>query len=104
MPYLQQLESDHAAELDTINDNMSKMKAAHEKAIIALETNLNEKLIVEYDKYQTLETHTNKISKDYERYDLLMTSLYSIVHCRYDRSISRRKDNYRLQHFCYFLN
>jgi hypothetical protein len=81
MPYLQQLESDHAAELSTINDNMSEMKAAHEKAIIALETNFNEKLIVEYDRYQTLEAHAKKISEDYERYELLTTSLYSIVHC-----------------------
>jgi hypothetical protein len=41
---------------------------------MALETNFNEKLIVEYDKYQTLEAHTKKISEDYERYDWLTTS------------------------------
>jgi wobble nucleotide-excising tRNase len=74
IPYLQQLESDHVAELNSINENMSKMKAAHEKAIMALEANFNEKLIVEYDKYQTLEVHTNKISEDYERYDWLTAS------------------------------
>lgn len=63
---------------------MSKMKVAHDKAIMALETNFNTKLIEEYGKYQTLEAHTNKISKDYERYDLLTASLYSNVHYRYD--------------------
>lgn len=68
---MQQLESDHTAELNSINENMSNMKGAHEQAIMALEANFNEKLIVEYDKYQTLESHTDKISEDYERYDWL---------------------------------
>ncbi|PNF35437.1 Cilia- and flagella-associated protein 57 [Cryptotermes secundus] len=63
----EQLESDHTAELNSSNENMSKMKEAHEQAIMALEANFNEKLIVEYNKYQTLEAHTNKISEDYER-------------------------------------
>jgi hypothetical protein len=103
IPYLQQLESDHKAEINSINDNMSKVKAAHEKAIMALETDFNEKLTVEYDKYQTLEAHTNKISEDYERYDWL-TSLYSIVHCQCEWRISCQKDNYTLQHFCHILN
>lgn len=71
IPYLQQLESHHTAELNSINENMSKMREAHEQAIMALEANFNEKLIVEYDKYQTLEAHTNEISEDYERYDWL---------------------------------
>jgi hypothetical protein len=74
------------AKLTSINDNMSRMKAAHEEAIIALETNFNEKLIVEYDKYQTLEARTDKISEDYERH-VQLTSLYSIVHCQYNWKI-----------------
>jgi hypothetical protein len=75
--YLQQLKLDYEAELNSISDNMTKMKAAHEEAIIALETNFNVKLTVEYDKYQALETNAKKISKDYERYACI-TSLYSI--------------------------
>jgi hypothetical protein len=59
------------AELNRINENMSKVKAAHEEAIMALETDFNKKLIAEYDKYQTLDAHTKKITEDYERYDSL---------------------------------
>jgi hypothetical protein len=60
---------------------MSRMKAAHEEAVTALETNSSVKLVAEYEKYQTLEAHARKLSEEYERYD-----------CR----ISCRS-----QHFCY---
>jgi hypothetical protein len=45
------------------------MKKAHEEAILILETDFNEKLVVEYNRYQSLEAQTNKMQEDYERYD-----------------------------------
>jgi hypothetical protein len=85
---LQQLEADYTAQLNSIKDNMSRMKAAHEEAITALETDFSVKLVVEYEKYQTLEAHTKKISTDHERYD-----------CR----ISCQKDNSRSETFLLHL-
>ena len=54
------------------------MKKAHEEEILILEADFNEKLVVEYDRYQTLEAQTNKMQEDYERYDQ-SASLYSLT-------------------------
>jgi hypothetical protein len=63
------MDSHHTTELNSINSDICRMKTAHEQEILTLETNFNEKLIVEYDKYQALEAHTNKMRESYERYD-----------------------------------
>jgi hypothetical protein len=54
------------------------MKKTHEEAILMLEADFNEKLVVEYDRYQTLEAQTNKMQEDYERYDQ-SASLYNLI-------------------------
>jgi hypothetical protein len=45
------------------------MKKTHEEAILILEADFNEKLVVEYGRYETLEAQTSKMQEDYERYD-----------------------------------
>jgi hypothetical protein len=64
---LQQLQLDHTIQLNSLNNYIFKIKKAHEEAILILEADFNEKLVVEYDKYQTLEAQTNKMREDYER-------------------------------------
>jgi len=54
------------------------MKKVHEEAILILEADFNEKLVVEYDRYQSLEAQTNKMHEDYERYDQ-SAFLYSLT-------------------------
>jgi len=44
------------------------MKTTHEEEIMAMDTDFSAKLIVQFDKYQQLEEHTNKMSEDYEKY------------------------------------
>ncbi|XP_067002116.2 cilia- and flagella-associated protein 57 [Anabrus simplex] len=57
----EQLESEHTQEMNTINNEISKMKSSHEQAIQSMETSYNAKLIVEYDKYQLLEDKMQKM-------------------------------------------
>lgn len=66
--HLQQLDSDHTAELNSINDDITRMKTTHEEEIMAMDTDFSAKLIVQFDKYQQLEEHTNKMREDYEKY------------------------------------
>jgi len=75
---LQQLQLDHTIQLNSHNDCILKMKKAHEEAILILEADFNEKLVVEYDRYQTFEVQTKKMQKDYERYDQ-SASLYGLT-------------------------
>ena len=75
---MQQLQLDHMIQLNSLNNCISKMKKAHEEAILILEADFNEKLVVEYDRYQTLEAQTNKMQEDYERYDQ-SASLYGLT-------------------------
>jgi hypothetical protein len=65
-------------QLNSLNNCILKMKKAHEEAILLLEADFNEKLVVEYDRYQSLEAQTNKLQEDYERYDQ-SASLYSLT-------------------------
>jgi len=75
---LQQLQLDHTIQLNSLNNCILEMKKTHEEAILMLEADFNEKLVVEYDRYQTLEAQTNKMQEDYERYDH-SASLYSLI-------------------------
>jgi len=75
---LQQLQLDHTIQLNSLNDCILKMKKAHEEAILILEADFNEKLVVEYDRYQTLEAQAKKMQEDYERYDQ-SASLYGLT-------------------------
>ena len=75
---MQQLQLDHTIQLNSLNNYILKMKKAHEEEILILEADFNEKLVVEYDRYQTLEAQTNKMQEDYERYDQ-SASLYSLT-------------------------
>jgi hypothetical protein len=60
---------DHVIQLNSLNNYIFKMKKAHEEAVLTLEADFNEKLVVEYDRYQRLEAQTNKMQDDYERYN-----------------------------------
>lgn len=68
-PCSQQMESDHSTEVNSINDGISRMKTEHEQAIQTLEANFTEKLIVEYDKYESLEARRNEMREEYERFE-----------------------------------
>lgn len=61
------MDADHVQEINNINNDIARMKAAHEKFVQNLESNYNEKLIFEYDKYLRLEENKAKMRKDYEK-------------------------------------
>lgn len=75
---MQQLQLDHTIQLNGLNNYILKMKKAQEESIITLEADFNEKLVVEYDRYQTLEAQTNKMQEDYERC-VQSASVYSLT-------------------------
>ncbi|XP_022907952.2 cilia- and flagella-associated protein 57 [Onthophagus taurus] len=52
---IEALEGDHFTEINTINEEIMKMKHNHEEYIQKLENSYNEKLINEYEKYLKLE-------------------------------------------------
>lgn len=62
----EQLEMEHAQEINNINMDISKMKAGHESFIQKLEASYNEKLIVEYNKYLALEDKKERMRNKYE--------------------------------------
>lgn len=45
------MEGDHVQEINSINNQIAKMKADHELFVQNLEASYNQKLIVEYKKY-----------------------------------------------------
>ena len=64
---IQQLQEEHVNELNNINTEIVKMKAAHEKEIQQMEISYEAKLITEYDKYQEFEEMNNHMREKYEK-------------------------------------
>lgn len=60
------LESNHNAELNNINTDINLMKERHEAQMLEMEAKYNAQLIVEYDKYLTLEELKKKMREEYE--------------------------------------
>ncbi|XP_057334478.1 cilia- and flagella-associated protein 57-like [Microplitis mediator] len=63
---IDQLKEDRQNELNKINVEIVKMNADHEKSRQDMEIDYNNKLIIEYDKYQALEKAKNEMRLDYE--------------------------------------
>lgn len=64
---IEQLQEEHVNELNNINTEIVKMKAAHEKMIQQIETSYEAKLITEYDKYQDFEEKNSLMREEYEK-------------------------------------
>ncbi|XP_016840844.1 cilia- and flagella-associated protein 57 [Nasonia vitripennis] len=64
---IDKLEEDHTNEINTINVEIARTKAAHEEAMRQMEIGYDSKLIVEYDKYQAFEERNNAMREDYEQ-------------------------------------
>ncbi|KYN06041.1 PREDICTED: cilia- and flagella-associated protein 57 [Cyphomyrmex costatus] len=58
---------DHTNEINNMNVNIVKMKETHEKAMQEMENNYEDKLIMEYNKYQAFEECTNAMRENYEK-------------------------------------
>ena len=52
----QQLENEHTHEIGMIQQDITKLKAGHERTLQALEADFNVRLIGEYDRYQVKPT------------------------------------------------
>ncbi|KAI4457029.1 cilia- and flagella-associated protein 57 [Holotrichia oblita] len=63
----EQLEIDHMQEINNINTEITKLKSGHEVFVQTLESNYNEKLIVEYEKYIKLEEKMDKMRIRYDK-------------------------------------
>lgn len=60
-------QEDHVNELNNINVEIVRMKAAHEEAMQQMEISYDLKLITEYDKYHMFEERNNAMREDYEK-------------------------------------
>lgn len=54
-------------EINNINTEITKLKSGHEVFVQTLESNYNEKLIVEYEKYIKLEEKMDKMRIRYDK-------------------------------------
>ena len=64
---IEQLQEEHLHELNNINLEITKMKAAHEKQIQQMAISYEAKLITEYDKYHKFEEKNNLMCEEYEK-------------------------------------
>ncbi|XP_031354286.1 cilia- and flagella-associated protein 57 [Photinus pyralis] len=63
----EQLESEHAQEISNMTVETSNLKLAHEQFIQKLDVSYNDKLIVEYHKYMSLEEKMGAMRTKYEK-------------------------------------
>lgn len=63
---IEKIQDEHANEINNINVDIMKMKAAHNEAMQRMEKNYEHKLIIEYDKFQAFEEQTNIMRANYE--------------------------------------
>lgn len=100
------LEGNHNAELNNINTDINLMKERHEASMLEMEAKYNSQLIVEYDKYLTLEDLKEKMKEEYEaRLDLLekskkatieeLTKSYESKLCNLNKMLEESQDEIR---------
>lgn len=63
---IEELETDHNAELNNVNSDVSTLRERHEAVMLEMEASYNAQLIVEYDKHSTLEQLKEQMMKEYE--------------------------------------
>ncbi|XP_046473446.1 cilia- and flagella-associated protein 57 [Neodiprion pinetum] len=64
---IDKLQEDQTNELNNINVEIVRMKAAHEEAMQRMEISYDLKLITEYDKYHAFEERNNAMRENYEK-------------------------------------
>jgi regulator of replication initiation timing len=64
---LEKLQEDHTNEINNINVEIVKMKTTHAEVLQQTEKNYEQKLIIEFDKYQAFEEQNNLMREGYEK-------------------------------------